>query len=558
MSSRWSRTTSARLLRGVSRRTMVALIAFGVIGGLGEATLLVLMVTLGTVAIGGERPGLFVVGELLPTSVGSLVVLGIVVAAVTIAAQTYGTLIQTNGAAAKMNRDRTALMRRYFGAPVTVQQATVPGEIHDHLTRNVFRASEGLLTVGQIAAGWSNLITMLTVAIVVAPVAAGSMIALGALLGAAFVPISGIVGRNSRRWADRGSDYSATVATYARLSLELRVLGVTEQVVQQAEESSAADTKAYGWNRFLQRSTPLMLRNIVLLLAFIVLGLVAALFPSAVASMAVIALILIRALAYLQVIQTNGQLLREMGAFAESVDEAFEAYAPDTVRWGDRSPASFGELSLSGVSFRHRSADHDALCDVDLTLRRGDLVAVTGPSGSGKSTLLMVLSRLVEPTTGTMTVDGTPVEELSAEAYYAAIAYLPQEVRLIPGTIADNVRFLRPADDAAVERAVAQAALTLDPARFPQGIHTPVSTEGSNLSGGQRQRIGLARALLTDPSLVLLDEPTSALDETSEREIMATISALAADRMVLMVTHRPATLAVATRVLAMADGRLTG
>jgi ABC-type multidrug transport system fused ATPase/permease subunit len=127
----------------------------------------------------------------------------------------------------------------------------------------------------------------------------------------------------------------------------------------------------------------------------------------------------------------------------------------------------------------------------------------------------------------------------------------------VPGTIADNIRFYRDASDEQVERAALAAALELDGRAFPQGLDTVVEQEGLNLSGGQRQRIGLARCLLLNPQMLVLDEPTSALDASTEKSIMDTIAGLRENLLIVMVTHRPSTLALTDVRYRMEDGVLT-
>ena len=203
-------------------------------------------------------------------------------------------------------------------------------------------------------------------------------------------------------------------------------------------------------------------------------------------------------------------------------------------------------LTLDRLLVRHDQRAHDSLPATDLTLAPGETVALVGPSGAGKSTLLHALLGFTRPTSGHIRVDGTDLHALSPAEWHAQIAWVPQHPHLFAGTVADNVRLARPdATDAQVRTALDEAGAALDPL-------APLGELGAGLSAGQRQRVALARAFLADRPLLLLDEPTAALDGETEAAVLATIRRLARDRTVLLVTHRPALLSAADRVVTLA------
>ncbi|MGY1436770.1 thiol reductant ABC exporter subunit CydD [Streptomyces reniochalinae] len=229
-------------------------------------------------------------------------------------------------------------------------------------------------------------------------------------------------------------------------------------------------------------------------------------------------------------------------AAAESV---FDVLARPLPANGTRRVDARGaSLVLDGVAVRYPGRAGYALPPTDLTVRPGETVALTGPSGGGKTTLLSVLLGFTPPGEGRVTAGGVPLASLDMAAWRQQIAWVPQHPYLFAGTVADNVRLARPeADAAAVASALADAgAPDLDPAR-------ELGEAGAGLSAGQCRRVALARAFLADRPVVLLDEPTAALDSATETAVLAAVRRLAETRTVLLVTHRPALLATADRVL---------
>ncbi|HET6214131.1 MAG TPA: ATP-binding cassette domain-containing protein, partial [Micromonosporaceae bacterium] len=203
-----------------------------------------------------------------------------------------------------------------------------------------------------------------------------------------------------------------------------------------------------------------------------------------------------------------------------------------------------------------------ALRDVSFEIRAGERIALAGPSGSGKSTILAVLLGFVAPTEGRVTVDGTDLSTMDIDGWRRRLAWVPQSPHLFAASLADNIRLGAPgAARSDVESAVRAAALDPVVADLEAGLDTVLGERGHGLSSGQRQRVALARAFLrcgsTGPATVLLlDEPTARLDGGSEALVLDATARLAHGRTALLVAHRPALLAVADRVLRLADGRL--
>ena len=196
-------------------------------------------------------------------------------------------------------------------------------------------------------------------------------------------------------------------------------------------------------------------------------------------------------------------------------------------------------ICFDRVAYTHPGSRRPALAHASFTVAAGARTVILGDSGAGKTTIVNLLLRLYRPDTGTILVDGVPLERLARGDWLGRIAVAGQDVELIEGTVADNIRLARPDASPAALRAAADIAGALDFIDgLPDGIDSWIGQQGLNLSGGQRQRIGIARAVLCDPDLLILDEATNALDAATEAAVCARLDAAFAGRTMVIVTHR--------------------
>jgi ATP-binding cassette subfamily B protein len=218
---------------------------------------------------------------------------------------------------------------------------------------------------------------------------------------------------------------------------------------------------------------------------------------------------------------------------------------------------SHGRLSFESVGFRFDDADDDVLRDITLTIEPGETVAIVGATGSGKSVLTALPSRLHDVTAGRITLDGTDIRDLELTSLRREVATAFEDPVLFSMSVRENLVLGRPdASDADIAAALelAQASFVAD---LPWGLDTRVGEQGMSLSGGQRQRLALARAVLAQPSVLVLDDPLSALDVHTEALVEQALAAVLSETTGLIVVHRPSTVALADRVALLSDGRLT-
>lgn len=221
-------------------------------------------------------------------------------------------------------------------------------------------------------------------------------------------------------------------------------------------------------------------------------------------------------------------------------------------------PDSFGSaLRLEGVRFAY-AGTRGGLDIPALQIKAGERVAIIGPVGSGKSTLLKVMAGLFRPQSGTVLVGGLDVNQIAEDILRREVAYLPQEYRLVLGTLRDNLLLGR-ADTGDEELLKVAASIGFDAtiSGHPKGLELPIAEGGRGLSGGQRQLAGLTRLLLGSPRVMLLDEPTAALDPESENRVMAAVDrAIGEQGTLVMVTHKLSLLSHVRRVILIAGGRV--
>jgi thiol reductant ABC exporter CydD subunit len=224
----------------------------------------------------------------------------------------------------------------------------------------------------------------------------------------------------------------------------------------------------------------------------------------------------------------------------------------------DAPQARGATLRLEGVSYAYPTRAGDVLSSVDLELRSGETVGLTGASGSGKSTLASLLLGLTSPTRGRVTIDGAELADGRRAAWRRSVAWVPQRPTLFHGSVADNIRLGEPdADDERVTAAARRAGADDFVRALPDGYDTVVGDGGRPLSAGERQRIALARALLRDASFVVLDEPTANLDPESAAAVARAVGELGGDgRTVLLIAHRPELVAGADRTFRVEDGKV--
>ena len=239
--------------------------------------------------------------------------------------------------------------------------------------------------------------------------------------------------------------------------------------------------------------------------------------------------------------------------FFELIDTPVETPdAPDAVRIdGIRK-----EIRVDHVSFSY--GREPVLCDVSLTLRAGEVLALVGRTGAGKTTLADLLLRFYDPDAGSIEVDGIDLRCIARDSLLAQVAVVAQEPFLFAGTIRDNIAYGRPTASAAEVEAAATAAYVDEfTAALPLGLDTPIGDAGVRLSGGQRQRVTIARALLRNPTLLIFDEATSALDAKSEQLVQRAVDRLLEGRTVLVIAHRLSTIRHADQIVVLEHGAVS-
>jgi subfamily B ATP-binding cassette protein MsbA len=243
-------------------------------------------------------------------------------------------------------------------------------------------------------------------------------------------------------------------------------------------------------------------------------------------------------------------------ASAERVFEMLDEPSVEVDHPGEGEARFEREVAYEAVDFRYDQGD-PVLSDVSFTLPKGKVVALVGPSGAGKTTIADLLPRFHDPVGGRITMDGVPLTRLTRRSLRALMGVVSQDTVLLNDTVHANIAYgSAGATRAQIEAAARAANADLFIAQLPQGYDTVLGERGTRLSGGQRQRIAIARALLRDPPILILDEATSALDTESERLVQQAIDRLMAERTVLVIAHRLATVRDADEIVVLDAGRV--
>ncbi|HRZ40500.1 MAG TPA: ABC transporter ATP-binding protein [Candidatus Omnitrophota bacterium] len=220
------------------------------------------------------------------------------------------------------------------------------------------------------------------------------------------------------------------------------------------------------------------------------------------------------------------------------------------------APVIAGSIEFKGVDFQYDAESQIVLKDINLTIHRGELVAIVGPTGSGKTSLVNLIPRFYDPLRGEVLLDGKNLKDLTFRSLRRQIGIVAQETFLFNDTIAANINYGGNHSAAEIEEAARQAYAHQFIIQLPHGYDTVIGERGFRLSGGEKQRIAIARAILRNPAILIMDEATSALDSESEKYVKEALDDLMRGRTVVAIAHRLSTIIQANRIVVLEDGKI--
>jgi ATP-binding cassette subfamily C protein LapB len=215
-----------------------------------------------------------------------------------------------------------------------------------------------------------------------------------------------------------------------------------------------------------------------------------------------------------------------------------------------------GKIEFRDVAFAYPNQEQQALRGVSFNIQPGEHVAILGRNGSGKSTILRLMLGLYQPTAGSVFIDNADLRQLDPAQVRRSAGYVQQDITLFYGSLRDNIRMGRRFDDEQILHALQLGRLKPFVDHHPKGLDMMVGERGESLSGGQRQGVAIARALVGDPSMVLMDEPTGAMDNSSEEEIKQSLKQFLNNRTFVLITHRTSLLSLVDRIIVLDSGKV--
>lgn len=464
--------------------------------------------------------------------------------------------LQASINARAVQRARLALIQAFLRASADSRQTHKDGYFQQLLVDQAQYLSVTVQFFVSFCIGGVTLTVLLVVPALLNYKIGGAVIV--ALAGSMIVlrPALAWVGKDVRRRSIVNRELSTYTGQVSRLADDIEAFHVGKAVAARMGERIRASAEALRRLSFNDSIVPTLYQFGSLGALVAAIGVMLAVYPGRHPGVAVTALLILRALGYGRQVLASLQQGRAWAPHVEQVLAEIDRLEHSAKPPSDRTPASFTGIEARAVSFAYPGGKQ-VLRDASFDIAPGDAVGIAGPSGGGKSTLCGLLLGLREPTSGTVTLGGVPVREIDADAWARLFAYVPQDCKLLTGSVADNIRFFRDGfGQADVEAAARAAHIDAEIERLPQGYETIVGPGAAGLSGGQRQRLVLARALLARPQLLILDEPSSALDKVSEKLVGQTLKELKGTTTLVIVAHRAATLAVCDRIFRIADGRL--
>lgn len=527
--------------------------------GVAESALLVLVANV-AFSIGGtgSHSGLTVeLGPVDLAGLGTNVALGL---SLGLAAARLGGQLAVARIGAGMTADTTADLRAqvfsdYAAATWEEQSRNRESDVQDLLGRHIARAVSGI-SVATKAIGTLFLVCALFFsALIVDPVAAGLLVVAGGALFGLIRPLTARAKTLSLEQSRAGQEYAARSLQSLGLSQEIRAFGVNEQVIDQLQISVAREVEPIRKAYVLREVVSSAYQSVAILLLVGGLWAVYAFVDRPIASLGAIVVILVRALNLAGGLQSSYHNLVETIPFIDRLEEERARFRSNIPKPGDVKVAAPQELRLEDVSYSYDGV-RNALTGISFTVRHGEAIGLLGPSGSGKSTLIQILLRLRHPSEGRYLLDDIDAADVSDDSWFSNVAFVPQDSRLLDDTIAANIAFYRHATQAEIEAAAKRAHIHDEILAMPDGYQTRLGTRGGTLSGGQRQRVNIARALLREPSILVLDEPTSALDMRSESLVHETFTELKGRVTIFVIAHRLSTLNTCDRLLVLSDGKI--
>ena len=548
-------------LIGLTRRSLAVLAGLAFLSGIAQAGILIVLVSVATELAAGnnaESPSLFGLGG---HSAERSIAIGFALTAVFLVTEIGLTWLKASLLERCNLASRTALIRAFSRADYPTQIGRSRGDTQQVLLGLSADAVNLIFIFNNGMAGAVSFSALVITAVVLSPGGAGLVFAGLALVALPLRPLL----RRSSRLGGRNVSLQRRLGTLAAeridMVLEVRSFGVdgpADETLLSANRELATNAKRA---RLASGTNGVVFRAGAFVLVLIMLAVISRYDVTSFTALAGSLLILVRSLNYAQVVQnalqeTNerapslDQLAEEVSrlrAGAEIVDPSAEVLLPGS---------AVETLELRDVSFSYDGA-RDAIAGIDLTIQRGEFVAIVGPSGSGKSTLVRLLLRLFPPSSGAIFADGVDIADVPHVDWRRRLSFVPQESRLQAGPAREAIRFFREGiPDEQVEHAARRAHVLTSLLERPGGLASEVGFGGGELSGGQRQRVALARALVGEPDILLMDEPTSALDPRSEGLIKQTLLELRGDATVIVISHRMSTIENADRLFLMQDGTL--
>jgi len=551
-----STTSRLNALLGERRRTVVALALSSLISGFAEAgTLAGIAVVAGGLVSGGRSTHLHVLSWHLVITSGTMIAICFGLAVTRMLMQIPISILPARIAADVQAQLRRRLFHAYTSASWDMQSRDREGQLQDVMTTQVMQATSGALQATGLISNSLNFLALLVTAVLLNAIAAGAILGAGVMLFVLLRPLKGLGVRRSRALSKAQVQYAGGISESIRIAEETQVFGVAGAQRLRINALIVKARDLFYDTQVLTKIVPNLFQSLIFILIIAGLAVLHASGTHHSASLGAIILLLVRSARSGQQGLATYQSLAQSLPFIERTQDAERRYADSSPPKGEVALATVETLEFDHVSYAYR-ASRPVLSGISFQVKRSEVVGIIGPTGAGKSTLIQILLQLRTPHEGRYLVNGIPAEEIVRDDWHKRVVYVPQEPRLLHASVAENIRFSRDLDDAALEQAARLAHIHDDIVNWPNGYDTLVGPRADAVSGGQQQRLCLARALAARPEVLVLDEPTSALDPYSEALIQESLTGLKHELTLFIIAHRMSTLDICDRVMVIIDGKL--